>query len=82
MEPYGFGDTTPFDYGKQESNTDGATICFPQIEYNIYGILNFLQTEWSKMSIERSRWEYDRAELEVIRLSRLKFAGQNCSITK
>lgn len=33
-------------------------------DYSIYGILNFLQSEWTKMSIERSRWEFERAELQ------------------
>ncbi|VDN12565.1 unnamed protein product [Dibothriocephalus latus] len=34
------------------------------LEYNIIGILNFLQNEWVKMGIERSKWEYERAELQ------------------
>ena len=37
-----------------------------KVEYSIYGILNFLQSEWTKMSIERSRWEFERAELQVL----------------
>ncbi len=35
------------------------------LEYNIFGILSFLQNEWTKMGIERSRWEYERAEMQV-----------------
>lgn len=33
--------------------------------YTLSGILDFLQSEWSRMEMERSEWEVERAELQV-----------------
>lgn len=38
----------------------------PSFEYSIPGILHFIQHEWAKFEMERSQWEVDKAELEVI----------------
>lgn len=35
-------------------------------QYTIPGILHFIQHEWSRFEIERSQWDVDRAELQVI----------------
>ncbi|XP_048452393.1 striatin [Rhincodon typus] len=34
-------------------------------QYNIPGILHFLQHEWARFEIERTQWEVDRAELQA-----------------
>lgn len=35
-------------------------------QYSIPGILHFIQHEFSRFEIERSQWDVDRAELQVI----------------
>ena len=35
-------------------------------QYSMPGILHFLQTEWARFEMERSQWEVERAELQVI----------------
>ena len=35
-------------------------------QYSIPGILHFIQHEWARFEMERSQWEVDRAELQVI----------------
>ncbi|XP_078069502.1 striatin isoform X1 [Mustelus asterias] len=34
-------------------------------QYNIPGILHFLQHEWARFEVERTQWEVDRAELQA-----------------
>ena len=34
-------------------------------DYTMPGIIHFLQTEWTKIEMERSHWEVERAELQV-----------------
>ncbi|XP_049428445.1 striatin isoform X2 [Epinephelus fuscoguttatus] len=34
-------------------------------QYNIPGILHFLQHEWARFEVERSHWEVERAELQA-----------------
>lgn len=34
-------------------------------QYNIPGILHFLQHEWARFEVERAQWEVERAELQV-----------------
>lgn len=36
------------------------------VQYSIPGILHFIQHEWARFELERSQWEVDRAEFEVI----------------
>lgn len=36
------------------------------VQYSIPGILHFIQHEWARFELERSQWEVDRAEYEVI----------------
>ena len=36
-------------------------------QYSMPGILHFLQTEWARFEMERSQWEVERAELQVIK---------------
>jgi len=35
-------------------------------QYSIPGILHFIQHEWARFEMERSQWEVDRAEFQVI----------------
>lgn len=35
-------------------------------QYNIPGILHFLQHEWARFEVERAQWDVERAELQVI----------------
>lgn len=35
-------------------------------QYSIPGILHFIQHEWARFELERSQWEVDRAELQVV----------------
>lgn len=37
-----------------------------RIQYSIPGILHFIQHEWARFEMERSQWEVDRAELQVM----------------
>ncbi|KAI3353602.1 hypothetical protein L3Q82_020120 [Scortum barcoo] len=34
-------------------------------QYNIPGILHFLQHEWARFEVERAQWEVERAELQI-----------------
>lgn len=60
--------------GQVGSNSGGMSIGSnkPQDEqtkrpqYSMPGILHFLQTEWARFEMERSQWEVERAELQVI----------------
>ena len=36
-----------------------------RMDYNMPGILHFLQTEWAKFEMERAQWDVERAELQV-----------------
>lgn len=38
---------------------------FVRPQYNMPGILQFLQTEWAKFEMERAQWDVERAELQV-----------------
>lgn len=38
----------------------------PKAQYSIPGILHFIQHEWARFELERSQWEVDKAELQVI----------------
>lgn len=44
-------------------------------QYNIPGILHFLQHEWARFEVERTQWEVDRAELQVGRPPREQGVG-------
>lgn len=48
---------------QQQPNEDGQPI---KVQYSIPGILHFIQHEWARFELERSQWEVDRAELQVI----------------
>lgn len=70
MESIGYvqqGDGVDFECNGKNSGLDGVAFEPQKCDYSICGILNFLQSEWTKMSIERSRWEFERAELQVSR---------------
>lgn len=41
-------------------------------QYNIPGILHFLQHEWGRYEVERSHWDVERAELQVSSLKSLR----------
>jgi Striatin family len=45
-----------------KQNEDGNQ----RTQYSIPGILHFIQHEWAKFELERSQWEVERAELQVI----------------
>lgn len=36
------------------------------VQYSIPGVLHFIQHEWARFELERSQWEVDRAEFEVL----------------
>jgi hypothetical protein len=42
-------------------------------QYSIPGILHFIQHEWARFEMERSQWEVDRAELQVINVTNVLF---------
>lgn len=35
-------------------------------QYSMPGILHFIQHEWARFELDRSQWELDRAEFQVI----------------
>lgn len=86
MESIGYvqqGDGADFECNGKNSGLDGVAFEPQKCDYSICGILNFLQSEWTKMSIERSRWEFERAELQVSRtISNWKFLDQNRCFAK
>lgn len=41
-----------------------------RMDYNMPGILHFLQTEWAKFEMERAQWDVERAELQVSKLTK------------
>ncbi|XP_073328047.1 striatin isoform X2 [Pagrus major] len=58
------------------NNSGGGNIKAPQTgefgggeaaraQYNIPGILHFLQHEWARFEVERAQWEVERAELQA-----------------
>ncbi len=36
-----------------------------QPQYNIQSVLHFIQSEWTRLELQRSQWEMERAELQV-----------------
>ncbi|XP_072354584.1 striatin isoform X2 [Scyliorhinus torazame] len=46
----------------QQPGTEGEA---QRPQYNIPGILHFLQHEWARFEVERTQWEVDRAELQA-----------------
>ena len=48
-------------------NIDGISQSNDQIniKYTLPGSLHFLQTEWARFESERSKWDVEKAELEV-----------------
>ena len=40
----------------------------PRTQYSIPGILHFIQHEWARFEMERSQWEVERAELQVMKI--------------
>ncbi|KAM7535634.1 hypothetical protein Aperf_G00000102148 [Anoplocephala perfoliata] len=68
MESVGYvqqNDSSDFEYNQNNSGVEELNFDCQKPDYSIYGILNFLQSEWTKMSIERSRWEFERVELQA-----------------
>uniref|UniRef100_A0A5K3FFL1 WD_REPEATS_REGION domain-containing protein n=2 Tax=Mesocestoides corti TaxID=53468 RepID=A0A5K3FFL1_MESCO len=68
MESVGFAnqnEATNTEYHKNDLSKDDSSVCFKKVDLNIYNILNFLQSEWTKISVERSQWEYEKAELQT-----------------
>ena len=47
---------------KANNNDDNS----PRTQYSIPGILHFIQHEWARFEMERSQWEVERAELQVM----------------
>lgn len=52
-----------------KQNEDGNQ----RTQYSIPGILHFIQHEWAKFELERSQWEVERAELQVIYIAFNRF---------
>ena len=38
------------------------------LKYTLPGSLHFLQTEWARFESERSKWDVEKAELEVFNI--------------
>ncbi|XP_067840209.1 striatin isoform X2 [Heptranchias perlo] len=51
--------------GKNLQQAAGAEGEAQRPQYNIPGILHFLQHEWARFEVERTQWEVDRAELQA-----------------
>lgn len=34
-------------------------------QYTIQSVLHFIQSEWTRLELQRSQWEMERAELQV-----------------
>lgn len=47
-------------------SSEGAKDQGPQ--YSMPGILHFIQHEWARFELDRSQWELDRAEFQVLQL--------------
>ncbi|KAL5967364.1 Striatin [Taenia solium] len=74
-------DSADFECNGKNSGLDGVAFESQKCDYSICGILNFLQSEWTKMSIERSRWEFERAELQA-RIAVLQNEKNGCENLK
>ncbi|CAI2723263.1 unnamed protein product [Schistosoma spindalis] len=67
-----------------QRDAEGTTETFPSIQtktgfYTMSGILDFLQLEWSRMQLERTQWDIERAELHArIAFLQGKFRGLEC----
>ncbi|CDI97437.1 striatin [Echinococcus multilocularis] len=72
-------DGSDYECNGKNSGLNEVAFDSQKCDYSIYGILNFLQSEWTKMSIERSRWEFERAELQarITVLQNEKIGGEN-----
>lgn len=47
-------------------------------QYNIPGILHFLQHEWARFEVQRAHWEVERAELQVKAPASLRHHASVC----
>ena len=54
--------------GSQSTSNQKQTV-----QYTIPGILCFIQNEWTKFEMERSQWEIDKAELQVLFFNEIAF---------
>ncbi|CAH8443039.1 unnamed protein product [Schistosoma guineensis] len=67
-----------------QKHAEGTTETLPSIQtktgfYTMSGILDFLQLEWSRMQLERTQWDVERAELHArIAFLQGKFRGLEC----
>ncbi|CAH8442061.1 unnamed protein product [Schistosoma intercalatum] len=67
-----------------QKHAEETTETFPSIQtktgfYTMSGILDFLQLEWSRMQLERTQWDVERAELHArIAFLQGKFRGLEC----
>ena len=48
------------------ASSEGAKDQAPQ--YSMPGILHFIQHEWARFELDRSQWELDRAEFQVLNI--------------
>uniref|UniRef100_A0A4W3GLT9 Striatin n=1 Tax=Callorhinchus milii TaxID=7868 RepID=A0A4W3GLT9_CALMI len=53
----GIGSRSP-----QQQGQEGEA---PRAQYNIPGILHFLQHEWARFEVEKTQWDVERAELQA-----------------
>lgn len=49
----------PGNHGTQDPSSQGAP------DYNLSGVLHFLQSEWRRYEHDRNTWAIERAELRV-----------------
>ncbi|KAH8869463.1 Striatin-3 [Schistosoma japonicum] len=52
-------------YGRSGEETGAADSKENAPHYTIQGVLHFLQTEWTRLEMQRSQWEVERAELQA-----------------
>ncbi|KAL5109462.1 Striatin-3 [Taenia crassiceps] len=84
MESIGYvqqSDGADLECSGKNPGIEGVAFESQNCDYNICGILSFLQSEWTKMSIERSRWEFERAELQT-RIAVLQNEKNGCENLK
>jgi hypothetical protein len=51
------------------NNEINANTAVNTAQYTIPGVLHFIQHEWARFELERSQWDVDRAELQVININ-------------
>ena len=51
-----------YEKGEMNGSTEQKDL---HTQYNIHSVLHFIQSEWTRLELQRSQWEMERAELQV-----------------